>query len=71
MSSPPPKSYFARRFDRVSVDTDGSSGEGSFLAENHNVMINPLIDENLLIDLRSPTRSQQNSATNLVPDEPR
>lgn len=71
LSSPPPKSYFARRFDRVSVDTDGSSGEGSFLAENHNVMINPLIEENLLIDLRSPTRSQQNSATNLMPDEPR
>lgn len=64
LSSPPPKSYFARRFDRMSPDgTDDSPAEGSFLAENHNVMINPMHEENLLIDFRSPTQSQQSSTT--------
>ena len=55
----------------MSIDTDGSPSEGSFLTENHNVMINPLVEENLLIDLCSPTHLQQNSASNLVPDKPR
>ena len=68
LSSPPPKSYFARRFDRVmsTEDLDGSSGQGSFLAENTSVTVNPLVGENLLIDLGSPTRSQSSSTKNLV-----
>ena len=55
----------------MSIDTDSGPSEGSFLEENHNVMINPLVEENLLIDLRSPGHSQLSSAKNLVPDKPR
>lgn len=57
--------------DRLDTTDGSSAAEGSFLAENHNVMINPLVEDNLLIDLRSPTSSQQSSTTNLVPNEQR
>ena len=51
-------------------DPDGSSPKDSlFPADNANIMINPLAEENLLIDFSSPAQSQPNSTTNLVPNE--
>ena len=78
MSSPPPKSYFARRFDRIqSGDTSLEEGEAITSSQapldGSKITVNPLIedDSDLLIDLTSPTEKKPSSNTHLTSDEQR
>ena len=78
MSSPPPKSYFARRFDRIQSG-DNSFNEDEPIAsspipfDGSKITINPMLgdESDLLIDLTSPTEAQPSGTANFTSDEQR